>query len=109
MDVKTNQFGTYVKLAERRYGNRNTVVLPISGLTKLIDILSRARDAAGEGGSSGAASTAAPVGQTVFVKGFAKDTPESDVVAFMSTVGKVANVEAKGQYGSLLVEVLLIA
>lgn len=103
-----------MKISERRGKNRNTVMVPVSGLEKLIEVLNDAMDIV-EGGA--VIATARPTKTTtqvpgnpnsVFVSGFAKNATESDVVAFMSSKGRVVSVAMKGsgKFGSAMVEVL---
>lgn len=116
-----------MKIAERRNGNRNTVLVPVGGLEKLIDALNDAMDVvvADETdrkpsvGSKKKPIPGVPVPaptvvaipaneKCVFVSGFPKDTAEPDVVDFMRTAGVIFKVEmkGKGQFISAIVEVL---
>lgn len=38
IDLKKNDNGTYLKISERKNGNRNTILIPSSGIAKLREI-----------------------------------------------------------------------
>lgn len=48
VDLKTNDGGLYLKIAERHGGKRNTVLIPFSGVSNVIDVLNEAMDKAEE-------------------------------------------------------------
>jgi len=102
VDLKSNEFGKYVKISERSAGKRNTLLVPVEGVEQLISVLKEAVQA-----DRSAARTRTPANdRVVFVSGFPKDTAEADVVAFMSTAGVISGVDmkGKGKFVSALVE-----
>lgn len=106
VDLKTNEFGRYVKISERRNGNRNTLLVPVSGLEKLIDALNDAMDVVVASevdnrttpGKAEKKSVDNPSNEkAVFVSGFPRDTSEPDVVHFMRAAGVIFSVDMKGK------------
>lgn len=85
-----------MEIAERR-GNKSLVV-PTAVLAQLIDSLNDAMDIVV--GQNGGAATSKPARSVpsavhVFVGGLSKEAVESDVVALMSSAGKVVSVKVK--------------
>ncbi len=42
VDVKTNSFGTYLKISERNRSNKSVILLPAKAISSLIDALTKA-------------------------------------------------------------------
>ena len=39
IDLKSNNNGMYLKISERKDGSRNSIIIPASGITRLVDTL----------------------------------------------------------------------
>ncbi len=44
MDLKRNANGVYLKISERQRSNRNTIMIPLSGLVDVVEALNDAID-----------------------------------------------------------------
>jgi hypothetical protein len=52
VDLKTNKGGMYLKISERKDGQRNSILIPASGITRLTETLQELTNNAGLKGGS---------------------------------------------------------
>lgn len=113
VDLKRNANGLYLKISERQRSNRNTIMIPISGLEDIVEALNDAIDLTEEFGTevipivqpvarsavaiakkpAEAAPAAAPASayqlKTVFARAFPKGSNAEEVTNHMKSAGKV--------------------
>lgn len=115
VDLKSNQNGVYLKISERNGSNRNSVLIPSSGIQRLGEVLveiahsSEFKDATRNVGDKGVSPLRAERDanpevkeRSVYVSNLSWDTDESDLNQHMMEAGHVVNAVVLRRNGKSL-------
>jgi RNA recognition motif-containing protein len=97
IDLKRNGFGVYLKISERNGTNRNTVLIPSSGILRLKKCLDEVAEASmsskvvSRERKVRVAANPEIVARSIYVTGITWDTTDEDLSAHYSTAGIVVN------------------
>ena len=97
IDLKRNGFGVYLKISERNGTNRNTVLIPSSGILRLKKCLDEVAEASmsskvvSRERKVRVAANPEIVARSIYVTGITWDTTDEELIRHFSTAGIVVN------------------
>jgi len=119
IDLKSNKGGVYLKISERKDGTRNSILIPASGIKRLVETLQELSASTELKGAAKQKQSVSPLRQesdedievkkrSCYVGNLSWDVDENQLSEYFSTVGKVNNTvilrRGKRSLGSGIVE-----